>query len=111
MSDMLIRDNRLGKALAEALGTRSAVLMRGHGSTVVGTSIEQALYRAIYAEVNAKLQAAGGDAGRSELSQPEGGGHGRGHQRYAIGAGLGALAAGDRDHRIGRSVTSRGRST
>jgi ribulose-5-phosphate 4-epimerase/fuculose-1-phosphate aldolase len=55
-TDMLIRDNRLGKALANALGARSTVLMRGHGSTVVGTSIEQALYRAIYAEVNAKLQ-------------------------------------------------------
>ena len=55
-TDMLIRDNRLGKALAAALGARSTVLMRGHGSTVVGTSIEQAVYRAIYAEVNAKLQ-------------------------------------------------------
>jgi HCOMODA/2-hydroxy-3-carboxy-muconic semialdehyde decarboxylase len=30
--------------------------MRGHGSTVVGGSLEQAVYRAIYAEVNAKLQ-------------------------------------------------------
>jgi HCOMODA/2-hydroxy-3-carboxy-muconic semialdehyde decarboxylase len=30
--------------------------MRGHGSTVVGSSLEQAVYRAIYAEVNAKLQ-------------------------------------------------------
>jgi len=33
------------------------VLMRGHGSTVVGTSLEQAVYRAIYAETNARLQA------------------------------------------------------
>jgi HCOMODA/2-hydroxy-3-carboxy-muconic semialdehyde decarboxylase len=32
--------------------------MRGHGSTVVGASIEQAVYRAIYAEVNARLQIA-----------------------------------------------------
>jgi len=32
------------------------VLMRGHGSTVVGASLEQAVYRAIYAEVNARLQ-------------------------------------------------------
>jgi ribulose-5-phosphate 4-epimerase/fuculose-1-phosphate aldolase len=55
-TDMLIRDNRLGRALANSLGTRSTVLMRGHGSTVVGTSIEQAVYRAIYAEVNARLQ-------------------------------------------------------
>jgi HCOMODA/2-hydroxy-3-carboxy-muconic semialdehyde decarboxylase len=30
--------------------------MRGHGSTVVGISLEQAVYRAIYAEVNARLQ-------------------------------------------------------
>jgi ribulose-5-phosphate 4-epimerase/fuculose-1-phosphate aldolase len=55
-TDMLISDRRLGKALAAALGARSTVLMRGHGSTVVGGSIEQAVYRAIYAEVNAKLQ-------------------------------------------------------
>ena len=55
-TNMLISDNRLGKALAASLGARSTVLMRGHGSTVVGASIEQAVYRAIYAEVNAKLQ-------------------------------------------------------
>jgi ribulose-5-phosphate 4-epimerase/fuculose-1-phosphate aldolase len=55
-TNMLISDNRLGAALAASLGARSTVLMRGHGSTVVGTSIEQAVYRAIYAEVNAKLQ-------------------------------------------------------
>ncbi len=55
-TDMLISDSRLGVALAAALGARSTVLMRGHGSTVVGASIEQAVYRAIYAEVNAKLQ-------------------------------------------------------
>ena len=55
-TDMLISDRRLGAALAATLGARSTVLMRGHGSTVVGTSIEQAVYRAIYAEVNAKLQ-------------------------------------------------------
>jgi ribulose-5-phosphate 4-epimerase/fuculose-1-phosphate aldolase len=55
-TDMLISDRELGVALAAALGSRSAVLMRGHGSTVVGTSLEQAVYRAFYAEVNAKLQ-------------------------------------------------------
>jgi HCOMODA/2-hydroxy-3-carboxy-muconic semialdehyde decarboxylase len=55
-TDMLISNRELGVALAAALGSRSAVLMRGHGSTVVGTSLEQAVYRAFYAEVNAKLQ-------------------------------------------------------
>jgi HCOMODA/2-hydroxy-3-carboxy-muconic semialdehyde decarboxylase len=42
--------------MAKALGDKSVVLMRGHGSTVVGGSVEQAVYRAIYAEVNARLQ-------------------------------------------------------
>jgi HCOMODA/2-hydroxy-3-carboxy-muconic semialdehyde decarboxylase len=56
-TDLLIRDARLGRALAASLGAHAAVLMRGHGSTVVGTSLEQAVYRAIYAETNARLQA------------------------------------------------------
>jgi ribulose-5-phosphate 4-epimerase/fuculose-1-phosphate aldolase len=55
-SDLLIRNAALGRALATALGSRSAVLMRGHGSTVVGSSLEQVVYRAIYAEMNARLQ-------------------------------------------------------
>jgi ribulose-5-phosphate 4-epimerase/fuculose-1-phosphate aldolase len=55
-TDMLIRDAYLGQALARTLGSRSCVLMRGHGSTTVGMSLEQVVYRAIYAELNAKLQ-------------------------------------------------------
>jgi ribulose-5-phosphate 4-epimerase/fuculose-1-phosphate aldolase len=55
-TDMLVRNNEMGKALARSLGQCTCVLMRGHGSTVVASSIEQAVYRAIYAEVNAKLQ-------------------------------------------------------
>src|SRR5947207_10657041 len=55
-TDMLVSNAPLGVALAAVLGARSTVLMRGHGSTVVGASIEQAVYRAIYAEVNAKLK-------------------------------------------------------
>jgi HCOMODA/2-hydroxy-3-carboxy-muconic semialdehyde decarboxylase len=53
---MLVSNRPLGVALAAALGSHSAVLMRGHGSTVVGASLEQAVYRAFYAEVNARLQ-------------------------------------------------------
>ena len=56
-SDMLIRSQALGVALAKSLGGHAVVLMRGHGSTVVGTSLRQAVFRAIYTEVNAKLQA------------------------------------------------------
>jgi len=57
-TDMLIRSSELGRALATSLGNCTCVLMRGHGSTVVGKSIEQAVFRAIYTEVNAKLQLA-----------------------------------------------------
>lgn len=55
-TDLLIRNSGLGKELAASLGAHTCVLMRGHGSTIVGNSIEQAVYRAIYAEENAKLQ-------------------------------------------------------
>ena len=53
---MLIRDPDLGRHLAETLGPASAVLMVGHGSTMVGASLEEAIYRAIYAEINAGMQ-------------------------------------------------------
>lgn len=55
-TDMLIGSSYLGEALARSLGTRSCVLMRGHGSTVVGASLRQVVYRAVYAEANARLQ-------------------------------------------------------
>ena len=53
---MLVRDASLGAALARSLGSHTVVLMRGHGSTVVGNSVEQVIYRAIYTEMNARLQ-------------------------------------------------------
>jgi ribulose-5-phosphate 4-epimerase/fuculose-1-phosphate aldolase len=55
-SDLLIRSQELGAALADTLGAGPVVLMRGHGSTVVGTDVRQAVFRAVYTEVNAKLQ-------------------------------------------------------
>jgi HCOMODA/2-hydroxy-3-carboxy-muconic semialdehyde decarboxylase len=55
-NDLLIRDRPLGKALAGALGACACVLMRGHGMTVVGESVPEAVFRAIYTEMNARLQ-------------------------------------------------------
>jgi HCOMODA/2-hydroxy-3-carboxy-muconic semialdehyde decarboxylase len=57
MTNMLIANPTLGKALAETLGDRPVVLMRGHGDVVVGPSVQVAVYRAIYTEINARLQA------------------------------------------------------
>ena len=56
-SDLLVRNHALGKALAEVLGSHPVALMRGHGSVAVGSSIKQVVYRAIYTENNARLQA------------------------------------------------------
>lgn len=56
-TDMLVRDRALGAALARSLGESPYALMRGHGSVAVGDSIKQVVYRAVYAEFNARLQA------------------------------------------------------
>jgi ribulose-5-phosphate 4-epimerase/fuculose-1-phosphate aldolase len=54
-SDLLIRNRRLGSALAQTLGDGRVVLMRGHGCTLVAESLRVAIYRAVYTELNAKL--------------------------------------------------------
>lgn len=55
-NDLLVRDNVLGRALARSLGSATCVLMRGHGMTVVGANVPEAVYRAMYTEMNARLQ-------------------------------------------------------
>jgi len=57
-TDLLIRDPELGDRLAEVLQDASVVLMRGHGMTVVGASLAQAVFRAVYTVKNAAIQAA-----------------------------------------------------
>ena len=55
-SDLLVRNNILGAALAGTLGQRPVVLMRGHGVTVTAPNLYEAVFRAVYVDVNAKLQ-------------------------------------------------------
>ena len=55
-TDLLIRNQALGKALATDLGQSAVALLRGHGNVVVGFSIQQVVFRAIYTEGNARLQ-------------------------------------------------------
>jgi ribulose-5-phosphate 4-epimerase/fuculose-1-phosphate aldolase len=58
-SDLMILTPDLGKALAKSLGKDAAVvLMRGHGNSVVGPSLPNAVFRAHYTEVNARQQLA-----------------------------------------------------
>ena len=56
MTNMLVRNGALAKALATTLGDKPVALMRGHGNVVVGPNVKRATIRAAYTEVNARLQ-------------------------------------------------------
>jgi len=56
-TDMLVRTPALGRALAQTLGDHPVALMRGHGAVVVGDSLPRVVFRSVYTEVNARLQA------------------------------------------------------
>lgn len=55
-TDLLIRSNMLGKALADSLAQSCVVLMRGHGATIVASSLKMAVFRAVYTQLNAEIQ-------------------------------------------------------
>ena len=55
-TDMLISTPALGRALAQSLGRTSAALMRGHGASVVATSLHVVVAKSYYLNVNARLQ-------------------------------------------------------
>ena len=55
-TDMLVGNGQKGEALAESLGARDVVLMRAHGSVACGPSLQAAVFRAVYTEVNARIQ-------------------------------------------------------
>jgi ribulose-5-phosphate 4-epimerase/fuculose-1-phosphate aldolase len=55
-TNMLVGDSAIGKSLAEMLGDKPVILMRGHGDVAVAPSVKMAVFRAYYTDVNAKLQ-------------------------------------------------------
>jgi HCOMODA/2-hydroxy-3-carboxy-muconic semialdehyde decarboxylase len=55
-TDLLVRNARLGKALAKTLAVKPAALMRGHGSVTVGENLQRAVGRSVYLEMSAKMQ-------------------------------------------------------
>jgi HCOMODA/2-hydroxy-3-carboxy-muconic semialdehyde decarboxylase len=73
-TDMLIRTAEIGRALAEELGDKNVVLMRGHGATMIGVSIQEAVFRAVYSMENASIQMQAhllGDNGEVEFLNDE----------------------------------------
>ena len=55
-NDLLVKSAPLGARLARSLGSAAVVLMRGHGFTAVGPSVPVAVFRAIYTDMNAKIE-------------------------------------------------------
>jgi ribulose-5-phosphate 4-epimerase/fuculose-1-phosphate aldolase len=55
-TDILIREPVFGQQLARVLADKPMALMRGHGNVVVAQDVKVATYRAVYTEMNARLQ-------------------------------------------------------
>jgi HCOMODA/2-hydroxy-3-carboxy-muconic semialdehyde decarboxylase len=55
-TDMLVSNGAKGVALAELMGSKDIALMRGHGSVACGPTLQTAVFRAVYTEVNARIQ-------------------------------------------------------
>jgi ribulose-5-phosphate 4-epimerase/fuculose-1-phosphate aldolase len=69
-TDMLIHDNKLGDALAKVLGNSGVALLRGHGFVAVADSTPIVVYRAIYTQTNARVQAEGMKLGTIKFLTP-----------------------------------------
>tara|TARA_Y100000739_G_scaffold223861_1_gene227366 strand:+ start:722 stop:1429 length:708 start_codon:yes stop_codon:yes gene_type:complete len=55
-TDLLVRNMEQGRDLAKTMGQASVVLMRGHGCSVVGSSIKEATLTAVYLQISATVQ-------------------------------------------------------
>jgi ribulose-5-phosphate 4-epimerase/fuculose-1-phosphate aldolase len=55
-TDMLVSNGEKGVALAQVMGRKDIVLMRAHGSVACGPNLQSAVFRAVYTEVNARIQ-------------------------------------------------------
>src|SRR5580700_7464680 len=53
---LLVDSVEMGRDLARAMGAGRTVLMRGHGATILGPTVRQAVFISVYLELNAKLQ-------------------------------------------------------
>ncbi|NDG37525.1 MAG: class II aldolase/adducin family protein, partial [Alphaproteobacteria bacterium] len=75
-TDMLVCDCVKGEALAEVLKDKDVALMRAHGSVACGPTLQTAVFRAVYTEVNARIQhfaqALSNDGNLAALTKTEG---------------------------------------
>ena len=75
-TDMLVCDCVKGEALAEVLKDKDVAFMRAHGSVACGPTLQTAVFRAVYTEVNARIQhfaqALSSDGNLAALTKTEG---------------------------------------
>jgi HCOMODA/2-hydroxy-3-carboxy-muconic semialdehyde decarboxylase len=75
-TDLLVSDGKKGVALTKVMGDKDLVLMRAHGSVACGPTLQTAVFRAVYAEVNCRIQhwtaALGRGAPMAALDREEG---------------------------------------
>ena len=75
-TDMLVGNGAKGVALAAVMGKKDIAMMRAHGSVACGPTLQTAVFRAVYTEVNARVQhwtlALGGGAPVAALDSEEG---------------------------------------
>jgi ribulose-5-phosphate 4-epimerase/fuculose-1-phosphate aldolase len=69
-TNLLLVKPEEGASLARALGQAPLVLMKGHGATVVGASIQELVFRAIYSCRNAEYQFAAQLLGKAVPLRP-----------------------------------------
>lgn len=55
-TNLLVTTMAMGTDLANALGPRPVILMRGHGCLVAGASLREVVFNSVYLELNAALQ-------------------------------------------------------
>jgi HCOMODA/2-hydroxy-3-carboxy-muconic semialdehyde decarboxylase len=75
-TDMLVGNGAKGVALAQVMGGKDVVMMRAHGAVACGPTLQAAVFRAVYTEVNARIQhwtlALGGGSPMAALDNEEG---------------------------------------
>jgi L-ribulose-5-phosphate 4-epimerase len=67
----LIHNEERGVAMAELMGAAPAILLKGHGGSVAGATLEEATARAIMMEEAAKIQILAGIAGKVTPYEPQ----------------------------------------
>ena len=66
-TNLLVTSMDMGRDLAQCLGQRTVVLMRGHGCTLIGKSLREVVFTSVYMEINAEMLIKAYQLGEGEI--------------------------------------------